>query len=64
MKKQDKKPEPKKEKTTGPDTSNVKLDDAGRFELDDKQLGEVSGGAMAILKVCCKTVQGCTIKTC
>lgn len=61
MKKQDKKPEPNKGKKTGPDTSGVKLDDAGRFELDEKQLGKVSGGLAKVLQVCCPSVTKCTV---
>jgi len=58
----DKKPESTEKGKKGPDTSGVTLDDAGRFELDDKELGEVAGGMGAILQVCCPSVKSCTLK--
>jgi hypothetical protein len=76
-----KKPDPtqkSKLKAKGPDTSGIKLDDAGRFkaqdgELSDETLDRVSGGTIfrvtsackppkPVLKVCCPSVNGCTIK--
>jgi hypothetical protein len=48
-----------KTKAKGPDTSKVKLDDAGRFkpqegELSDETLDKVSGGTIYKLTDACK----------
>ncbi|MFZ4534798.1 hypothetical protein [Propionivibrio sp.] len=57
----DSKPESADKEKKGPDTSGVKLDDAGRFELNEEELGEVSGGARKIMQVCCPSVTKCTV---
>ena len=48
----------KRKKRKGPDTSGIKLDDAGRFktedgELTDEKLDGVSGGAMILVGSAC-----------